>query len=102
MATWKKWLSNRAEKGDVELSAPDLEGLQFQLHQALRECTGPMAQRMRWRIDDTYTVEALWLLREEIFQLVAGEFCQEEAVRRVNALLPAFSGWLPERMLTRV
>jgi len=102
MTTWKKWLNGRGDKGEAELAELDLERLQSQLHHALRECTGPMAQRMRWRIDDTFTAEALWLLREEIFQLVAGEFCQEEAVHRVNALLPAFSAWLPGRMLTRL
>ena len=102
MSAWKKWLSGRAHGATVEPSAPDLQQMQLQLHHALRGCAGPMSQRMRWRIDETYAVEDLWLLRGEIFQLVAGEFCQEEAAQRINALLPVFSGWVPERMLARI
>jgi hypothetical protein len=61
-----------------------------------------MCERLHWRIDAACTAQHLWLLRGEIFQLVSREFCQQEAARRINALLPAFSSRLPERMLTRV
>jgi hypothetical protein len=86
----------------VETEKPHLGELRLLLHDAVRQCDGPMCQRMRWRIDGARTAQDLWLLRGDIFQLVARQFCQEEAVQRVNALLPAFTGWLPERMLARL
>jgi len=79
-----------------------VEQLRRQLHEALQQCEGPMCERLHWRIDAACTAHHLWLLRGEIFQLVSREFCQEEAARRINALLPAFSGRVPQRMLTRV
>ena len=76
-----------------------LAQLRFQVLAALQGCEGVISERIRWRIADTNSAHDLWLLRGRIFQQVANQFCQEEAVRRINALLPAFSGWLPARML---
>lgn len=99
---WKKSLNSLMYESISEPEKLHLGEVRLLLHDALRQCEGPMCQRMRWRIDAARTAEDLWLLRGEIFQLVARQFCQEEAVRRVNTLLPAFSGWLPERTLMRV
>lgn len=99
---WRKSLPSWLHESTVEPAKPHLEELRLQLHDTLQQCEGPMCERMRWRIDAAHTAQHLWLLRGEIFQLIACQFCQEEAVRRINALLPAFSGRLPERMLTRV
>ena len=101
---WKKslhsWLHN--ESILEAPPKPDLEQLRLQLHEALQQCEGPMCERMHWRIDAAGTAQHLWLLRGEIFQLVARKFCQQEAARRINSLLPAFTSRLPGRMLTRV
>lgn len=99
---WKKSLNSLMHENIVEAQKLQLGEVRLLLHDALGQCEGPMCERLHWRIDETHTAPHLWLLREEIFQLVARQFCQEEAVRRINALLPAFSGWLPERTLTRV
>lgn len=99
---WKKSLHSWLHESAEEAPRQQLETLRFQVQDALYRCEGAMCERMRWRIEEACTAQQLWLLRGEIFQLVARQFCQEEAVRRINALLPAFSGWLPERMLTRV
>lgn len=98
---WKKSLHSWLHESTAEATKHQLDPLRLQLHHALQRCEGPMCERMRWRIDDAYTAQQLWQLRGEIFQLVARQFCQEEAVRRINALLPAFSRWLPKRMLTK-
>ena len=99
---WKKTLSSLMYESIWEPEKLHIGEVRLLLHDALRQCEGPMCQRMRWRIDAARTAEDLWLLRGEIFQLIARQFYQEEAARRINALLPAFSGWLPAHMLTRV
>lgn len=99
---WKKSLHSWLHESTAKPPKERLEQLRLQLHGALHRCEGPMCERLRWRIDDAPTAQHLWQLRGEIFQLVSREFCQEEAVRRINALLPAFSRWLPKRLLTRV
>ena len=100
---WKKSLHSWLHESVAAAGKPQhLEALRLQLHEALLRCEGPMCERMHWRIDAACTAQHLWLLRGEIFQLVSRQFCQEEAARRINALLPAFSGRLPERMLARV
>ena len=99
---WKKSLHSWLHDSTTQPPKAHLEQLRLQLQEALEECEGPMCERLRWRIDAACTAQHLWLLRGEIFQLVARQFCQQEAARRVNALLPAFSGSLPERMQTRV
>ena len=101
---WRKSLNSLLPE-NIGILQPQKLGLgevRLLLHDALRQCAGPACQRMRWRIDGARSAHDLWLLRGELFQLVAREFCQEEAVQRVNALLPAFSGWLPQRTLTRL
>ena len=77
-----------------------IDDVREKMREALAGCEGPLAERMRWRIDAAQTAQDLWLLRGEVFQLVAGSYCQSEAQQRVNALLPAFDGWLPARLLT--
>jgi len=99
---WKKSLHSWLYESSTQIPKAQLEELRIQLQEALQQCDGPMCERLHWRIDAACTAQHLWLLRGEIFQLVSRQFCQEEAARRINALLPAFSGRLPKRMLTRV
>ena len=99
---WKKSLNSLLYESAIEPQKLHLGEVRLLMHDALQECQGPACERMRWRIDGARAAQDLWLLRGDIFQLVSRQFCQEEAVRRVNALLPAFSGWLPERVLTRL
>ena len=105
MAAWKKWLNS--QPFDVVAGMPEpqplpLDEVRAQVLATLAGCQGPMIERMRWRLDAARTAQDLWMARGEIFQLVAAQHCQSEAVSRINALLPAFEGWLPARMLTRV
>jgi hypothetical protein len=102
MAAWKKWLNSQSFAGGAEPAAMPVEDVREQVRRALAGCEGPLAERMRWRIDAARTAQDLWLLRGEVFQLVAGAYCQAEAQERVNALLPAFEGWLPPKMLSRI
>ena len=102
MPAWKKWLNSRTQESAAEAPMVLLDQVRLQLHGALDGCDGAMAERVRWHIDQAYSSQDLWLLRGDIYQLVADQFCQAEAVRRINALLPAFSGQLPGRMLAPI
>lgn len=103
MTDWRKWLNSRPDDNVVEENSPlSLDTLRTQMLASLRDCQGPLCERMRWRIDAAHSAHDLWLLRSEVFQLVAGQHCQAEAAARINGLLPAFEGWVPARMLTRI
>ena len=104
MAAWKKWLNSQSWEV-VEEKDPGmlpLEEVRGRMLDTLYDCEGPMCERMRWRLQAARDAQALWLARGEVFQLVAAEHCQAEAAARINALLPAFQGWLPARLLTPV
>jgi hypothetical protein len=79
-----------------------LEVLRHEVLQVLADCRGPACERVRDQIDGAASAEDLWLLRCEVYQLVARQHCQGLAVSRVNGLLPAFEPWLPARQLARV
>jgi hypothetical protein len=68
----------------------------------LADCSGVRCDRARVHLQQARSAQDLWLARSEIFQLLASEHCQSQAAERINALLPAFEGWLPPRMLAPV
>lgn len=101
MAAWRKWLNSQSS----ELAEPDrmtLDEVRAAVTATLKDCTGPLCERMRWRLEATHSAQDLWLLRSEIFHLVSSQHCQAEAAARINALLPAFEPYLPARMLTKI
>ena len=101
MAAWKNWLNSLpSEIGVMEHAT--IEDLRADVLAALTDCAGPMCERMRWRIECTDSAQDLWLLRGELFQLIAAAHCQSVATSRINSLLPAFEGWLPRKMLTSI
>jgi hypothetical protein len=103
MAAWKKWINSLPfAEAAVEPPLTTLEQMRAQVRETLRGCDGPMCERMRWRIDATRSAQDLWLLRSEIFQLVAGQHCQAEAAQRINGLIPLFEGAVAPRLLTRI
>lgn len=89
-------------------AAPDtpdrmpLEQIRHQLHQTLHDCKSVDAQRIIFRINIADTPADLWLLRSDLHQCISRARDQTEAARRINALLDAFSGWLPAAQLTRI
>jgi hypothetical protein len=60
------------------------------------------ANLVREEIFVTQDVRDLWLLRSKLHQLLAQKASQDEAAYAINALLPYFSGWLPERQLIEI
>ncbi|MBC5764939.1 hypothetical protein [Ramlibacter albus] len=68
----------------------------------LHDCSGPATEQLRRRLQCASTPQEIWMARCDMFQLVASQHCQSQAATRINSLLPAFSGWLPERLLAVV
>ncbi|TAG28142.1 MAG: hypothetical protein EAZ37_02185 [Burkholderiales bacterium] len=72
----------------VELSFQDLEGT--------------AADSLRYKIRGAREVKELWMLRTDMHQLVSRALSQQEAAKRINALLPCFEQWIPARSLVKI
>lgn len=101
MAAWRKWLNSQSS-GLTELDALSLSEVRAAVLATLKDCGGPVCERMRWRLEAAHSAQELWMLRSEIFQLVSAQHCQAEAATRINGLLPVFEPYLPARMLTKI
>ena len=99
-AAWKRWLHSLPS--GLGLVDQPMDSLRAHMQAVFSDCTGRHCERMRLRIENTATAQDLWLMRGEIFQLVAGQHCQSVAAARLNALVPHFEGWIPDRFLTRI
>ena len=80
----------------------DVTDLRQMMLGLLADCSGVACERARLRLQQARSAQELWMARSEVFQLVASQHCQSQAAARINALLPAFEGWLPPRMLVPV
>ncbi len=87
-----KTAANRLSLGEVQQI----------LRQTLADCKNMNAQRLIYKINVALTPSDLWLLRSELHQCIAQTHNQSEAAERINALIPAFDGWLPASQLTRI
>jgi hypothetical protein len=65
----------------------------------LDDCSGAACERLRQRLQAARCANDLWLARSEIFQQVACQHCEQQAASRINDLLPAFEGWVPQKLL---
>ncbi|MDB5871416.1 MAG: hypothetical protein JWQ07_858 [Ramlibacter sp.] len=79
-----------------------IEELRRRSLQVLADCARPQDERIRDRLNNAFTAEQLWQARCEIYQAIARQHCEAEAMRRLNGLAPAFEGWLPASALTRL
>ena len=77
----------------------DLENVRQCALKALDGCDCPISRRVRYQVRNAATVEKLWLLRTDIYQVLASDYCQFEAMKRINVLMPSFEGLLPARLL---
>ena len=102
MASWKKWLNSSPLEWQFRPPQPGVESLRQQLLSVLEDCAGFECDRLRWRLHTAECAQDLWLLRDAVFQVVASQHCQAQAVQRINALVPAFREVLPNRLLQAV
>ena len=101
MGSLMKWLQR--EPGDDFGPAQQLRSvdeLRQRNLEAIADCTRPHAERIRAQLYRALTAQQLWLARCDIYQAIAHQHCEAEAVKRINGLLPAFQGWLPPSALT--
>ena len=79
-----------------------LEQLRQSLQGALVDCSGMPADRLAYKIHVARTAADLWLLRSDLHQCISQAHSQNLAAERINALIPAFAGWLPASQLRRI
>lgn len=101
MGVLSKWLHSEppAQESAPVFSLVEVRHLALA---AVEDCRTSHCERLRTGLSRAHDVRQLFLLRGEIYQAVAQAHCQFEAARRVNDLMPAFSGWVPDWELTRV
>ena len=103
MGALMKWLNS--QPGPSAAPAParqSVDELRRRCLELLTDCTRPGDERIRIQLMRASTAEELWRARCDIYQAIAHRHCEAEAVRRLNAMLPAFEGWLPRGSLRRL
>jgi hypothetical protein len=77
---------------DWQRRAPEagVEIARQQLLAALDDCSGADCDRLRWRLHTAERAQELWLLHDQIFQLVASQHCLAQAEQRIQGLGAAF------------
>lgn len=98
---WKTWLHSRPPETPADPAASPDE-IRLLILAALADVGSSEAERTRLQARSMRSGTDLWLLRGDVYQLVACEHCEAEARRRVNDLLPAFEGWVPAKAMARV
>jgi hypothetical protein len=96
MDSWKQWLPGC----DCQLRPPEagVEDVRRQLLAILDDCDGTDCDRLRWRLHTAERPQELWLLRDQVFQVVASQHCLAQANERIDSLLGAFRAVLPGSM----
>ncbi len=83
-------------------SLKDIQGIRTALLTCIADCDGIPAQRLRHKIERSQTVQDLWLLRNDAYQLISHHTSQTVAAERINALLKVFEGWVDGRQLVPI
>ncbi len=72
-----------------------LHSVRQSLESLLHDCESTGSDRMLYRIQTARTPSELWDLRCDLHQCISRRHDQNEASRRINSLVPVFSGWVP-------
>lgn len=100
MASWTRWFSSELDEPQIAAPEAGIESIRRQVLSVLDDCAGVECDRLRWRLHTAECAQDLWMLRGPVFQVVANQHCQSQAVERVNGLVPAFREWMPARLVT--
>ena len=76
--------------------------LRRQMAEVVADCPEDIRTRMTRSIYRAGTAFDLWLLRSDLYHHVAQNQGQQEAQRRINALLAFFANWLPKKQLVAI
>jgi hypothetical protein len=77
-----------------------MEQIKQRMQLALHDVTGVNADRLQFRIRSAVSVNELWMLRSDMYQVISMLHNQSEAARRINSLLTCFSQWIANKQLS--
>lgn len=79
-----------------------LPSVRHSLESLLHDCESSRSDRVMVKIKTARTPAELWDLRCDLHQCISHRHDQREASRRINTLVPVFSGWVPLDKLTDI
>ncbi len=79
-----------------------IDQIKHRMELVLHDAKGADVGRMLYKIRSARSADELWMLRSDLYQIVAMQHNQSEAARRINSLLPCFSQWIGPRQLTAI
>lgn len=83
-------------------SLKDMAAIRKALESSFDDCTDVSAQRLRLKIENTKTPRELWMLRNDIYQIISQRHNQSVAAERINNLVRVFEGWLDPKHINRI
>ncbi len=83
-------------------SLKDLATIRKALLLAFEDCANLPAQRLRLKIENTKTPRELWMLRNDIYQVISQQHDQSIAADRINGLVKVFEGWLDPKQINHI
>ena len=85
-----------------EKNKSSVSDVKLQVELCFQDIDSDKAERLRYKIRGTREVKDLWMLRIDVYQLISRDMGQTEAAKRINALLPCFEHWMPEKALVKI
>ena len=101
MAAWTSWINSNPFEWQFRAPPAGVESVRHQLLAVLDDCEGFEVDRVRWRLHMAERAQELWLLRDAVFQVVASQHCQAQAMERIDGLGPVFRKVLPAGLVSR-
>ena len=83
-------------------SLKDIQKIRSAMLRCLEDCDGVPVHRLRHKIERTHGAQELWLLRNDVYQLVSHQTSQVIAAERINTLPEVFEGYVDPRQLVRI
>lgn len=80
----------------------DLQAIRVALLGCIADFDSVPARRLSHKIINAESVQELWLLRNDAYQLISQQTSQTVAAERINALMSTFEGWVEPRQLVRI
>ena len=94
--------ASRRVRAAVDGGQPELAHIRRMMVERVLDCEHRQVMRVKKLVDDAQTVQDLWLLRSEVYQVVSQQHGQFTAQQRVASLWPLFEGWVPRETLRAV
>lgn len=86
-------------RGEQQVPIAQITALRYQISSILQDCQPESRDKVMLRICSAHAPIDLWLLRIDVFGIIAQSHGQSEARKRINSLLPHFQDLLPPRLL---